>query len=65
MPHVRYWRLADVVARLIAYAKEMKPSEWIKAQPGFLRAQGKTVFDPDFDIDNSGLPQEKPSLPPR
>jgi hypothetical protein len=34
----------------------MKPSEWIKAQPAFLGAQGKTVFDPDFDIDDSGLP---------
>ena len=56
---------ADLEARLIAYAKEMKPSEWIKAQPAFLGAQGKTVFDPDFDIDDSGLPQEKPSLPPR
>ena len=55
----------DLEARLIAYAKEMKPSEWIKAQPGFLGAQGKTVFDADFDIDDSGLPQEKPSLPPR
>ena len=56
---------ADLEARLIAYAKEMKPSEWIKAQPAFLGAQGKTVFDPDFDIDDAGLPQEKPSLPPR
>jgi arylsulfatase A-like enzyme len=55
----------DLEARLIAYAKEMKPSEWIKAQPAFLGAQGKTVFDPDFDIDDAGLPQEKPSLPPR
>ena len=45
---------ADLEARLIAYAKEMKPSEWIKAQPAFLGAQGKTVFDPDFDIDDSG-----------
>ena len=35
----------------------MKPSEWIKAQPAFLGAQGKTVFDPDFDIDDSGLPR--------
>ena len=42
----------DLEARLIAYAKEMKPSEWIKAQPGFLGAQGKTVFDADFDIDD-------------
>ena len=41
----------------------MKPSEWIKAQPAFLGAQGKTIFDPDFDIDDAGLPQEKPSLP--
>lgn len=39
----------------------MKPSEWIKAQPAFLGAQGKTVFD--FDIDDSGLPREKPVLP--
>jgi hypothetical protein len=35
----------------------MKPSEWII----FLGAQGKTVFD--FDIDDSGLPREKPVLP--
>ena len=57
--------VADLEARLVAYAKEMKPSEWIKAQPGFLGAQGKTVFDPDFDIDDSGLPHEKPALPPQ
>jgi arylsulfatase B len=53
----------DLEARLIAYAKEMKPSEWIKAQPAFLGAQGKTVFDPDFDIDDSGQPREKLVLP--
>jgi arylsulfatase A-like enzyme len=53
----------DLEARLIAYAKEMKPSEWIKAQPGFLGAQGKTVFDTDFDIDDSGVPHEKMVLP--
>jgi hypothetical protein len=41
----------------------MKPSEWIKAQPEFLGAQGKTLFDPDFDIDDSGLPHEKVVLP--
>jgi hypothetical protein len=43
----------------------MKPSEWIKAQPAFLGAQGKTIFDPDFDIDDDGLPQEKPVIPGR
>jgi arylsulfatase B len=53
----------DLEARLLAYAKEMKPSQWIKVQPAFLGAQGKTIFDPDFDIDDSGLPHEKPVLP--
>lgn len=53
----------DLEARLIVYAKQQKPSEWIKAQPQFLGAQGKTIFDPDFDIDDDGLPQEKPALP--
>jgi hypothetical protein len=47
----------------LIYAKEMKPSLWIKAQPAFLGAQGKTLLDPDFDIDDSGLPREKPALP--
>ncbi len=55
--------VSDLEARLVAYAKEMKPSEWIKAQPTFLGAQGKTLFDPDFDIDDSGLPHQKPRLP--
>jgi arylsulfatase A-like enzyme len=53
----------DLEARLIAYAKQQKPSEWMKAQPDYLGAQGQTVFDPDFDIDDGGLPQTKPLLP--
>jgi arylsulfatase A-like enzyme len=53
----------DLESRLAAYAKQQKPAEWIKAQPQFLGAQGKTVFDPDFDIDDGGLPHDKPSLP--
>jgi arylsulfatase A-like enzyme len=53
----------DLEARLMAYARQQKPAEWIKAQPQFLGAQGKTVFDPDFDIDDGGLPHEKPVLP--
>jgi arylsulfatase A-like enzyme len=57
--------VADLEPRLNAYAKEKKPSEWIKAQPAFLGAQGKTIFDPDFDIDDNGLPQEKVALPAR
>jgi hypothetical protein len=31
-------------ARLIAYAKEMKPSEWINAQPAFVEPEQK--WDP-------------------
>lgn len=53
----------DLESRLIAYARQQKFSEWLKAQPHFLGAQGKTAFDPDFDIDDSGLPHEKPALP--
>lgn len=53
----------DLEARLLAYAKQQKPSEWIKAQPAFVGEQGKTVFDPDYDIDDGGLPHEKPALP--
>ena len=53
----------DLEARLVAYAKEQKPSQWIKAQPSFMGPQGKTAFDPDFEIDDGGLPHEKPALP--
>ena len=54
--------VADLEARLVAYAREQKPSEWIKAQPAFVGEQGKTIFDPDFDIDDDGLPHEKAAL---
>ena len=53
----------DLEGRLLAYAKQQKPSVWIKAQPAFVGSQGKTVMDPDFDIDDGGLPHEKPRLP--
>jgi len=53
----------DLEGRLLAYAKQQKPSEWIKAQPAFVGEQGKTVFDPAFDIDDGGLPHERPALP--
>ena len=55
--------VSDLEARLVAYAKEQKTSEWLKAQPAFLSPQAKTVFDPGFDIDDGGLPYEKPALP--
>ena len=55
--------VADLEARLLAYARQQKPSMWIKAQPEFVGEQGKTIFDPDYDIDDGGLPHEKPVLP--
>ena len=55
----------DLETRLEAYAKQQKMSEWFKAQPAFLGVQGKTILDSDFDIDDSGLPHERPSLPSR
>jgi hypothetical protein len=53
----------ELEARLTAYAKQKKPAEWTRAQLQFLGAQRKTVFDSDFDVDDAGLPQEKPVLP--
>jgi arylsulfatase A-like enzyme len=53
----------DLEARLLQYAKEQKPSLWIKAQPAFVGSQGKTVMDPDFDIDDDGLAHEKLAIP--
>jgi hypothetical protein len=47
----------------MAYARQQTMSEWLKAQPDYLGAQDKTVLDPDFDIDDGGLPTMKPELP--
>ncbi|MDG3006865.1 arylsulfatase B [Paludisphaera mucosa] len=54
----------DLEARLLAYAKEQKMSEWLKSQVDYLGFQSGTVLDPDYDIDG-GLPTEKPALPPK
>ena len=35
----------------------------MKAQLNFLGAQGKTILDPDYDIDDDGLPGQKVALP--
>ena len=50
----------DLQARLLTYAKEMKPSEWMKAQPAFLGAQGKTLFDPDSTSTIAGCRARRP-----
>ncbi len=55
----------DLESRLLGYARQQKMSEWLKAQPDYLGAQGKTIFDPDFDIDDGGLPHQKAMKPAR
>jgi len=52
----------DLEARLLAYAKQQKMSEWMKSQVDFLGFQGETVLDPGYNMDG-GLPHEKPALP--
>lgn len=52
----------DLERRLLAYAKQQKPSLWINAQTAFVGSQGRTIIDPDFDIDDGGLPHEKPAI---
>lgn len=52
----------DLEARLMAYARQQKMSEWLKAQVDFLGFQGETVLDPGYNIDR-GLPTEKPAIP--
>jgi len=53
----------DLEERLLAYARQQRPSEWFKAQPDYLGAQGQTLVDPDFDVDDGGLPHQKLVLP--
>lgn len=52
----------DLEARLLAYASQQKPSEWMKAQIDFLGFQGETLLDPGYNVDH-GLPGEKPVIP--
>ncbi|MEI7861176.1 MAG: sulfatase/phosphatase domain-containing protein, partial [Planctomycetota bacterium] len=56
--------VADLKARLLAYAQQQKMSEWLKCQVDYLGFQGKTVLTPESTIDD-GLPTEIPVLPPR
>ena len=53
----------DLEERLEAYAKEQMLSQWLAAQRGFFGPQSKTVLDPDFDVDDGGVPQEKLERP--
>jgi arylsulfatase A-like enzyme len=52
----------DLETRLLSYARQQKPSEWMKSQIDFLGFQGETLLDPGYNIDR-GLPTEIPALP--
>jgi hypothetical protein len=41
----------DLEARLLAYARQQKMSEWLKSQVDYLGFQGETVLDPGYNID--------------
>ena len=56
--------VAELKARLLAYAEQQKMSEWLKCQVDYLGFQGKTVLIPESNIDD-GLPTEIPVLPTR
>jgi|GEM_PF-6635586 len=52
----------DLEARLMNYAKQQKPSLWLKSQVDYLGFQSETFLDPGYSTDG-GLPHEKPVLP--
>jgi arylsulfatase A-like enzyme len=60
----QHWDLVhELEARLGRYARDMEPSKWFKAQPALVDAQGRTLFEPGFVIDDAGVPGEKPTPP--
>ena len=54
--------VSDLSARLERLCKGNEAELVDRGSTGLLGAQGKTIFDPDFDIDDSGLPHEKAKL---
>lgn len=56
-------KVKELMDILIGYAKEQELSLWLKMQLNFLGVQGKYFLDPNYDIDDSGLPHEKLRLP--
>lgn len=52
----------ELESRLLKYAAEQKPSQWLAAQVDYLGFQGKTALDTDFNEDD-GLPSDKLELP--
>jgi arylsulfatase A-like enzyme len=55
--------LADLDARLMAYAAEQVPSLWLLSQRAFLGEQAHADFGPDWEVSEEGLPTEKAVLP--
>jgi hypothetical protein len=53
----------DLRARLKKHAGVMKPAMWIKFRPEFLGVHSKSMLDTGFEVDDGGLPVEKPAMP--
>lgn len=56
-------KVKGLMAILIDYAKVQQMSLWVNMQIKYLGTQGKFFLDPNYDIDDSGLPHEKLILP--
>lgn len=54
--------MRELEDRLLVYAREQRPSEWIKAQIDYLGFQGETLMAPGYNVDGGGS-TEKPVIP--
>jgi hypothetical protein len=49
--------------RSVACLRQTAEAEPVDQGAARLGSEGKTILDPDFDIDDGGLPHEKPAVP--
>lgn len=55
--------VADLMQRLLAYARQQRPSEWLRAQVDYLGFQGETLMAPGYNVDGGAGDQLQPVLP--
>lgn len=53
----------DLEDRLLAYAREQRPSEWLKAQIDYLGFQGETLMAPGYNVDGGEGASVEPVIP--
>ena len=54
----------DLEQRLLRYAREQRPSEWLRAQVDYLGFQGETLMAPDYNVDR-GIDHTSPPVLPQ